>query len=97
MLARSAKREKAARGRRPGSCLPWGATPGRDHLFAVDADSSHSILVDGLLEDVPRANGELRMLGDDASSPPTGRRLRRAAADTVIADAPIAAAMAWAS
>jgi hypothetical protein len=70
---------------------------GRDYLFAVDADSSHSILVDGLLAEVPRASGELRMLSDDASSQPGRRWLRRAVADTAIAGAPIAAATAWAS
>ena len=70
---------------------------GRDHLFAVDADSSHSILADDLLDEGPSANGEPRMLSDDASRQPGRRRLRRVVADTPIAGAPIAAASAWAS
>jgi hypothetical protein len=70
---------------------------GRDHLFAVDADSSHSILAEGLLDEGPSANGEPRMLSDHASRQPRRRRQRRAIADTAIAGAPIAAANAWAS
>ena len=73
------------------------AASGRDHLFAVDAASSHSILVDGLLAEGPSPNREPRMLSDDASSQPGRWRLRRAVADTAIAGAPTAAATAWAS
>jgi len=73
------------------------AASGRDHLFAVDAASNHSILVDGLLAEGPKASVELRMLSDGASSQPGRRRLRRAGADAIVAGAPTAAATAWAS
>ena len=66
-------------------------------LFAIDADSGHSILADGLLDEGPSANGEPRMLSDHASRQPGRRRLRRAVADIAIAGVPIAAANAGAS
>jgi hypothetical protein len=75
----------------------YKSAPGRNHLFAVDADSSHSTLLDGPLAEGPRANGELRMPSDGASSQSGRGRLRGAVAGTAIAGAPIAAATAWAS
>jgi hypothetical protein len=48
-----------------------------------------------LHDEGPSANVEPRMLSDDASRQPVGRR--RAVANTTIAGAPIAAAKAWAS